>query len=148
MQPACWGWQNRKTREHDRFDDPARTRIGTLCHNRGRAGRYHRDGTCRGGKRRIIPIIGGHVSGPHFSGKVLNIGADWQTVFEDGLAELDTRYAFATEDGAVIEIINYGCGMARKRYWQKLRRAKRLTLIAIICAPMQGWKQAMTDIAG
>jgi len=65
-------------------------------------------GNGRGGQRRIIPIIGGTVSGPHFSGRVLNIGADWQTIFPDGLAELDTRYAFETDDGAVIEIVNYG----------------------------------------
>lgn len=38
----------------------------------------------------------------------LSVGADWQTVFADGLAELDTRYAMETDDGAVIEIINYG----------------------------------------
>ena len=65
-------------------------------------------GMGRAGKRRIIPIIGGTVTGPYLSGKVLDIGADWQTIFDNGLAELDTRYAFQTDDGAVIEIINYG----------------------------------------
>lgn len=70
-------------------------------------------GMGRGGTRRIIPIIGGTVSGPRLCGKVLNIGADWQTIFHndqgnDGLAELDTRYAMETDDGALIEIINYG----------------------------------------
>ena len=62
----------------------------------------------RAGARRIIPIVGGTVSGPHFSGKVLNLGADWQTIFDSGLAELDTRYAIETDDGATIEVINYG----------------------------------------
>ena len=65
-------------------------------------------GEGRGGKRRIIPIVGGRVSGPAFSGEILNIGADWQTIFSSGLAELDTRYAFRTDDKAVIEIINFG----------------------------------------
>jgi len=65
-------------------------------------------GAGRGGQRRIIPIIGGEVSGPQLSGRILNLGADWQTIFADGLAELDTRYAMETDDGAVIEIINYG----------------------------------------
>lgn len=65
-------------------------------------------GEGRGGKRRIIPIIGGEVTGEKISGKVLNIGADWQTIFEDDLAQLDTRYAIETDDGAVIEIINFG----------------------------------------
>jgi hypothetical protein len=62
----------------------------------------------RGGNRRIIPITGGIVSGPLLEGKILNVGADWQTVFDDGLAQLDTRYAMETSDGATIEIVNYG----------------------------------------
>ncbi|MFK7891099.1 MAG: DUF3237 domain-containing protein [Granulosicoccus sp.] len=65
-------------------------------------------GPGRRGLRRIIPITGGAVSGPRLSGRILNLGADWQTVFSDGLAELDTRYAFETHDGALIEIINFG----------------------------------------
>lgn len=38
-------------------------------------------GTGRAGSRRIIPIIGGTVTGPHLSGRILNVGADWQTIF-------------------------------------------------------------------
>ena len=47
-------------------------------------------------------------SRPCFNGEIMNVGADWQTVFSSGLAELDTRYAFRTDDGAVIEITNFG----------------------------------------
>lgn len=65
-------------------------------------------GPGRAGERRIIPIVGGAVTGPELSGRILNVGADWQTVFPSGLAELDTRYAMETDDGATIEIINYG----------------------------------------
>lgn len=65
-------------------------------------------GRGRAGQRRIIPIIGGHVEGKRLSGRILNLGADWQTVFDGGLAELDTRYAFETHDGATIEVINFG----------------------------------------
>ena len=65
-------------------------------------------GQGQGGTRRIIPIIGGQVSGPSFSGQIMNVGADWQTIFASGLAEIDTRYAFRTDDGAVIEIRNFG----------------------------------------
>lgn len=65
-------------------------------------------GPGRGGQRRIVPIVGGTVEGPRLAGRILNLGADWQTVFADGLAELDTRYAMETHDGAVIEIRNYG----------------------------------------
>lgn len=65
-------------------------------------------GVGRAGHRRIIPIVGGKVTGGRLSGRILNLGADWQTIFAGGLAELDTRYAMETDDGAVIEIINYG----------------------------------------
>ncbi len=65
-------------------------------------------GPGRAGQRRIIPIIGGTVTGPRLKGRILHLGADWQTVFADGMAELDTRYAMETDDGALIEIINYG----------------------------------------
>ena len=65
-------------------------------------------GEGRAGRRRIIPIVGGRVWGPKLNGAILNLGADWQTIFADGNAELDTRYAFETDDGATIEIRNYG----------------------------------------
>lgn len=62
----------------------------------------------RAGIRRIIPIVGGQAKGPLINGKILNVGADWQTQFASGLTELDTRYAIETDDGATIEIKNYG----------------------------------------
>ena len=65
-------------------------------------------GTGRAGQRRIIPIIGGRVEGNRLNGRILNLGADWQTIFNGGLAELDTRYAFETHDGATIEVVNFG----------------------------------------
>ena len=79
-----------------------------FCDLSGELGQIIEMGEGRAGRRRIIPIIGGSVSGPHIRGKILNIGADWQTIFADGVAELDTRYSFQTDDGAVIEIINFG----------------------------------------
>jgi hypothetical protein len=60
------------------------------------------------GRRRIIPIIGGTVRGERLSGEILNLGADWQTIFSDGTSELDTRYAMRTHDGALIDIRNFG----------------------------------------
>lgn len=65
-------------------------------------------GAGRAGDRRIIPIVGGTATGPRINGRILDLGADWQTVFRDGTAELDTRYAIETDDGALIEIVNYG----------------------------------------
>jgi len=65
-------------------------------------------GTAPRGKRRIIPIVGGTVTGERLSGRILDLGADWQTVFAGGSAELDTRYSVQTSDGATIDIRNFG----------------------------------------
>jgi len=65
-------------------------------------------GQGRAGARRIIPIVGGKALGPDITGEVMNLGADWQTIFAGGAAHLDTRYAVRTDDGVVIEVINVG----------------------------------------
>jgi len=65
-------------------------------------------GPGRFGQRRIIPILGGVVEGPLLRGRILALGADWQIVQGDGAAHLDTRYAFETGDGALIEVVNVG----------------------------------------
>ena len=44
----------------------------------------HEMGDCPAGTRRIIPIVGGSASGPLLSGRILPIGADWQTVVKGG----------------------------------------------------------------
>ena len=65
-------------------------------------------GECPVGTRRIIPIVGGSAYGPLLSGRILPIGADWQTVLKGGIAELDARYAIEAAGGAIIEVISQG----------------------------------------
>lgn len=60
------------------------------------------------GQRRIVPITGGTVEGERLSGTIISLGADWQTVYRNGVAELDTRYAIQTHDGAIIDVRNFG----------------------------------------
>jgi hypothetical protein len=60
------------------------------------------------GTRRFVPIAGGEVSGPKVRGKVLPGGGDWQTIRDDGVAELEARYTVETHDGALIFVRNYG----------------------------------------
>lgn len=80
-------------------------------------------GQGRAGKRRIIPIIGGKVTG-EVTGRILNLGADWQTLFADGTAELDTRYAFETTDGALIEVVNFGYRHGPEEVLQRVARGE------------------------
>lgn len=68
----------------------------------------HEMGVSPAGTRRIIPIIGGTARGPLVNGRILDVGADWQTVLTGGIAGLDARYAIETDDGAVIEVIIQG----------------------------------------
>jgi Protein of unknown function (DUF3237) len=65
-------------------------------------------GPIAAGRRRIIPITGGHVAGPRLTGRVLPGGADWQVVLPDGTAQLIARYAIQADDGALISVVNRG----------------------------------------
>jgi hypothetical protein len=60
------------------------------------------------GERRIIPITGGTFEGPEIKGRVLPMGADWQLIRPDGVAEVDARYTLETSDGALVAVSNRG----------------------------------------
>lgn len=79
-----------------------------LCEIRADLGTPIEKGNAPGGRWRIIPIVGGTVEGERLSGRVLNFGADWQSVHDEGYAELDTRYVIETHDGVMIDIRNFG----------------------------------------
>jgi len=50
---------------------------------------------------------GGTVSGPRIRGKVRPVGGDWMTVRPDGVAVVDVRVTFETDEGALI-LVTYG----------------------------------------
>jgi len=56
----------------------------------------------------MFPITGGEVTGPRLRGAVLGGGADWQLLRNDGVLELDARYAIRATDGAHIQVRNRG----------------------------------------
>jgi len=60
------------------------------------------------GLRRVVPILGGVISGPRLSGKILPAGADYQVIRADGFTALDARYAAELDDGAMLYIVNTG----------------------------------------
>jgi hypothetical protein len=64
--------------------------------------------TTAGARRRVIPILGGAVAGPRLAGAVLPGGADWQTVREDGVAEVEARYMLRLADGTLVTVLNRG----------------------------------------
>ncbi|MVT65000.1 DUF3237 family protein [Bradyrhizobium pachyrhizi] len=76
------------------------------------------------GIRRIIPIIGGEVRGEKVNGKVLTFGADFQIIRPNELIELEAKYAFETDDGAVVYVANKGIRFGPVELLQKLKRGE------------------------
>jgi hypothetical protein len=76
------------------------------------------------GVRRIIPIIGGEVRGEKVNGKVLPFGADFQIIRPNELIELEAKYAFETDDGAVVYVENKGMRFGPVDLLQKLKRGE------------------------
>ena len=76
------------------------------------------------GVRRIIPITGGEVRGPDINGKVCAFGADFQIIRPNELIELEAKYAFETDDGAVIYVENRGIRFGPLELLQRLKRGE------------------------
>jgi hypothetical protein len=76
------------------------------------------------GVRRIIPINGGEVRGEKVNGKVLPFGADFQIIRPNELIDLEARYAFETDDGAVVYVENKGIRFGPVELLQKLKRGE------------------------
>jgi hypothetical protein len=76
------------------------------------------------GVRRIIPITGGEVKGEGINGKVCAFGADFQIIRPNELIELEARYAFETDDGAVVYVENKGLRFGPVDLLQKLKRGE------------------------
>lgn len=76
------------------------------------------------GIRRIIPILGGSVSGEGISGTIYPVGADYQTIRPDGFTEVVANYAFEMDDGAVIYIENAGVRFGPKEALDRIARGE------------------------
>jgi hypothetical protein len=60
------------------------------------------------GHRQYIPITGGRIAGPKFSGEVLPGGWDYQLGLSDGCNQLSADYFIRAQDGAIIHVLNEG----------------------------------------
>jgi len=76
------------------------------------------------GVRRIIPIVGGEVKGEKINGKVFPFGADFQVIRPNELIELEAKYAFETDDGAIVYVENKGLRFGPVDLLQKLKRGE------------------------
>lgn len=64
-------------------------------------------GVTSAGRRRVVPILGGRLS-EGIDAEVLDGGADWQVLHDDGVLEIDTRYSARTTDGELVHLRTRG----------------------------------------
>jgi hypothetical protein len=76
------------------------------------------------GIRRIIPILGGAVRGDAIRGTIFPCGADFQIIRSDGFTELDAKYGFETDDGAVVYIENAGIRFGPKDLLDRIAKGE------------------------
>src|SRR6202049_2037201 len=72
------------------------------------------------GVRRIIPILGGEVRGEGITGTIFPCGADFQIIRPDGFTELEAKYAFEMDDGAIVYIENIGIRFGPKELLDRI----------------------------
>src|SRR5712672_3776582 len=85
------------------------------------------------GVRRILPITGGEVRGDGINGKVCAFGADFQIIRPSELIELEAKYAFETDDGAVVNVENKGIRFGPVELLQRLKRGEPVDPKLIYC---------------
>jgi hypothetical protein len=76
------------------------------------------------GVRRIIPILGGEVFGDNIKGTIFPCGADFQVIRPNGFTELEAKYAFELDDGAVIYIENIGIRFGPKDLLDRIKNGE------------------------
>ena len=76
------------------------------------------------GVRRVIAVLGGEVRGPGIKGTIFPVGADFQTIRPNGLTELEAKYAFEMDDGAVVYIENIGIRFGPKELLDRIAKGE------------------------
>jgi len=85
------------------------------------------------GRRRIIDILGGKVTGPRLEADIVPGGDDWQIVRADGVVELEARYSIRTRDGVEIAIVNSGLRRASPEVMERLSRGEQVDPALVYC---------------
>lgn len=73
------------------------------------------------GERLHIPILGGTVSGPRLTGRILPGGSDWPLIRPDGTSEISARYTIRADDGTPILVCNEGLRASSPEVLGRLR---------------------------
>ena len=97
----------------------------------------HEVGDTPGGRRRVIPILGGEAVGEGWKARIVPGGADFQQIVTPTLAKLDARYLLETEAGELIFVQNSAIRAAPAEVTAKLIRGEPVdpSLVYFRCVP-------------
>src|ERR1700716_2823603 len=76
------------------------------------------------GTRRIVPVLGGEVRGEGMNGAIFPCGADFQIIRPNGFTELEAKYAFEMDDGAIVYIENVGIRFGPKELLDRIAKGE------------------------
>lgn len=79
------------------------------------------------GEARIVPILGGRVTGASLCGTILPGGSDEQRIRADGLTRIHARYVIKSADGALIRVDSQGLRHATAEGTAALQRGEAAT---------------------
>jgi len=77
-------------------------------HVEARLGPLEDHGVTRAGHRRIIPVVGGTITGTGLDAEILPGGADWQVLRADGAVDVEARYSARTAAGELLYLTSRG----------------------------------------
>ena len=84
--------------------------------------------------RGFVSVIGGEVSGPRLSGRVVpNSGGDWPRIWDGGLVEFEAHYMLEAEDGTPIYIHNRGIAHSGPAVMARIEAGKEVEPTATYC---------------
>ncbi len=78
----------------------------------------------KAGRRQLIPITSGELTGEGLHGTVLPGGVDSQVIRPDGVCELSARYAVRMDDGSSFYIQNDGIRTVPPQYVEAVKRGE------------------------
>ena len=84
--------------------------------------------------RGFVAVIGGEVSGPRLSGRVVpNSGGDWPRLWEGGLVEFEAHYMLEANDGTPIYIHNRGIAHSDRAVMARIEAGENVEPAATYC---------------
>ena len=87
-----------------------------------------------GFKRGFVSVLGGQISGPRLTGRVLpQSGGDWPRLWPSGLVEFEAHYILEASDGTPIYICNRGIAYSSPDTVAKLEAGQQVEPEATYC---------------